>query len=444
MATPPSVSNSRIFAVPQLDEDSLKSIPRIASNGGAGGDSTNVFANGLDSNHRSSSNHHGGFTLISDSVPGFGSAAVGNGSSAYGLGVGNSGPPSPSHGSSEANELAFLQQQQAAAVAAAAAQLERDYFYSQMLLQQSPRPILLAVLTSLMEDFPTTLISPIKARLEHFISANSTLKSNMMAMNSLVAASAGMISPAPISGGNPTPSSNRTTAASFVPNTNAAPWTPASQQGGTGVSMANSPYSNTHSPSHSRSTNNGTSTTKGKGKGGKEEQEMCSIHHSKRAMKHLQLNSETGLYECIHGFHCLVDAPKPSTSVVSTSSAAGGFTVVGGDGPSKGENSALEGSDSCIGGRARNGASGSHKAGGGRFIDPVTASGYSGGLQGGGGGGGAGSNGSGGMSTMAAHGRGSGSGASGPRVDGSSPADDELLAYTLELLKSVRDIEEKE
>ena len=53
-----------------------------------------------------------------------------------------------------------------------------------------------------------------------------------------------------------------------------------------------------------------------------EQQELCGIHGSMRALKHLQFNPATGHYECVHGFHCLVDnhnsregSAAPSNSV---------------------------------------------------------------------------------------------------------------------------------
>ncbi|CAJ1024296.1 hypothetical protein, conserved [Leishmania lindenbergi] len=184
----------------------------------------------------------------------------------------------------ESNHIyTMLQQQQAVAVAAA--QLEQAYNQTCYMLQQCSHNALLTVLMSLLTDYPTTLVQPIRMRVEQVLAHQMS----------------------PAAPGRVTVSGRRVS--DFVPNSSAAPWTPSSMRG----SAAPTPTANSTTPSHRR----------GRGhKGKEEEQEMCSIHNNLRAIKHLQLNVSTGLYECIHGFHCLVDGPAGASPKRATTTLA--------------------------------------------------------------------------------------------------------------------------
>ncbi|GET88421.1 hypothetical protein, conserved [Leishmania tarentolae] len=237
-------------SVPRLDEESLK---------------TNTAGE--------FSGTTGGFTLVphSDDRRKVGGATV-SGSS-----------PSQQH-SVDSNQIyTMLQQQQA--VAMAAAQLEHAYTQTCYLLQQCSHNALLTVLMSLLNDYPTTLVQPIRVRVEQVLAHQMS----------------------PSASGRVAMPGRR--ASEFVPNSSAAPWTPSNMHGST----APTPTANSATPNHRR----------GRGhKGKEEEQEMCSIHNNLRAKKHLYLNVSTGLYQCIHGFHCLVDGPTDaSPKRLSTESA---------------------------------------------------------------------------------------------------------------------------
>ncbi|CAG9573595.1 conserved hypothetical protein [Leishmania major strain Friedlin] len=241
---------SRRTSVPLLDEESLKANTASASSGAAGG-----------------------FTLVphSDDRLKLSGATI------------SGSPPSQPHSVDNSHIYTMLQQQQA--VAMAAAQLEHAYNQTCYLLQQCSHNALLTVLMSLLNDYPTTLVQPIRMRVEQVLAHQMS----------------------PSASGRVAVPGRRVS--EFVPNSSAAPWTPSNMRG----SAAPTPTTNSTTPSHRR----------GRGhKGKEEEQEICSIHNNLRAMKHLQLNVSTGLYECIHGFHCLVDGPTDaSPKRLSTASA---------------------------------------------------------------------------------------------------------------------------
>ncbi|SCU72063.1 uncharacterized protein TEOVI_000364500 [Trypanosoma equiperdum] len=76
-----------------------------------------------------------------------------------------------------------------------------------------------------------------------------------------------------------------------------------------------------------------------KGRGNKSREEgICSLHNNVRSMNHLQLNKQKGVYECVSGFHCLEDGCSGSASPASTKVArtplapVGVSQVRGGDG----------------------------------------------------------------------------------------------------------------
>lgn len=138
---------------------------------------------------------------------------------------------------------------------------DQAFAETKMIVAQAPRQVLVSVLHSLLDDYADTLLGPVNARLE-------------MAVNR-----ASLTSPMnPGTGGVRTPHH---------------------------VQVISPRASNTPTPSHRKGRPH---------KNKEEEQEMCSVHHSMRALKHLQLNPATGSMECIHGFHCLVDTPTPHTT----------------------------------------------------------------------------------------------------------------------------------
>ncbi|KAG5479886.1 hypothetical protein LSCM4_05894 [Leishmania orientalis] len=237
-------------SVPLLDEESLKANAASASSGATGG-----------------------FTLVphsDDRLKSGGSTISGS-------------PPSQPHNMENSHIYTMLQQQQA--VAMAAAQLEHAYNQTCYMLQQCSHNALLTVLMSLLNDYPTTLVQPIRMRVEQVLAHQMS----------------------PSASGRVTMPGRRVN--EFVPNSSAAPWTPSNMRG----SAAPTPMASSTTPSHRR----------GRGhKGKEEEQEMCSIHNNMRAMKHLQLNVSTGLYECIHGFHCLVDGPADASSKRASTASA--------------------------------------------------------------------------------------------------------------------------
>ncbi|KAK7196731.1 hypothetical protein NESM_000612900 [Novymonas esmeraldas] len=213
-------------------------------------------------------------------------------------------PPSQHRPMDSAQLYAMLQQQQA--VAMAAAQLEHTYNQTCYMLQQCSHNALLTVVMSLLNDYPTTMLQPIRVRLEQVLAHQMS----------------------PSASGRVAPAGRKMS--EFVPSSSAAPWTPSSMRGGGGGgSTAPTPTMNSTSPSHRR----------GRGhKGKEEEQEMCSIHNNMRAMKHLQLNPSTGLHECVHGFHCLVDGPPDASprraSTLSTMSPSASVSRTNGVAPS--------------------------------------------------------------------------------------------------------------
>ncbi|KAG5479497.1 hypothetical protein LSCM1_04763 [Leishmania martiniquensis] len=245
-----SAAASHRTSVPLLDEESLKANTASASSGATGG-----------------------FTLVPHSED----------RSKSGAATISGSPTSQLHNMDSSHIYTMLQQQQA--VAMAAAQLEHAYNQTCYMLQQCSHSALLTVLMSLLNDYPTTLVQPIRMRVEQVLAHQMS----------------------PSASGRVTMPGRR--ANDFVPNSSAAPWTPSNMRGNAPLT----PMANSTTPSHRR----------GRGhKGKEEEQEMCSIHNNMRAMKHLQLNASTGLYECIHGFHCLVDGPADASSKRASTASA--------------------------------------------------------------------------------------------------------------------------
>lgn len=264
------------LAVPLLDEESLKANNNHNNNG--------------------SSAAAGGFTLVSQHDEMFKTTG-------HGVDTTAPSPNSLSKNFDQGQIYTMMQQQQA--VAMAAAQLEQAYHQTCYLLQQCSPNALLTVLMSLLNDYPTTLVQPIRARVEQVLAQQMSPSANSRPATSA-----------------------RKPGSSFVPNSGAAPWTPSNVHG----SAAPTPTANSTPGGHRR----------GRGhKGREEEQEMCSIHNNMRAMKHLQLNQSTGLYECVHGFHCLVDGPadvSPKRNAGAAAAAAAAATSSQSNSVSRGSN----------------------------------------------------------------------------------------------------------
>lgn len=71
--------------------------------------------------------------------------------------------------------------------------------------------------------------------------------------------------------------------------------------------VATSNYDSPHGASFASSASPHASGGR-KGRGGKfREEALCSVHNSMRSLNHLHINKQTGLYECVSGFHCLED-----------------------------------------------------------------------------------------------------------------------------------------
>jgi hypothetical protein len=126
-------------------------------------------------------------------------------------------------------------------------QQQQEFLICRNVVQMTPRPALVAVLLSLLEDMPH-LAGTIRYRCER---------------GAAVVAPAQHHSPAPV-----------------------PPWSMAVDAAG-----STPPSQQRRRPRHRD----------------EEQQELCGIHCSMRALKHLQFNPATGLHECVHGFHCLVD-----------------------------------------------------------------------------------------------------------------------------------------
>ncbi|CCW70378.1 unnamed protein product [Phytomonas sp. Hart1] len=176
----------------------------------------------------------------------------------------------------------------------AVAKMEQNYVQTRLTLQKCSRNVLLGVLLSMVDEDPTTFVEPIRLRLEH-----------------LLANRAGGGGGGGGGGGMPTSNVSGRSAGSL--NGSTTIWsTPQTLSGGGGGNSSPSTIFAAPSPTHRKS----------RGHRNKEDdQELCSVHHCLRVMKHLQLNHATGLYECVHGFHCLVDGPLESTASNPTSTA---------------------------------------------------------------------------------------------------------------------------
>ncbi|CAD2221099.1 hypothetical protein AGDE_15085 [Angomonas deanei] len=156
-------------------------------------------------------------------------------------------------------------------------QLEQDYLATRNTLQHCSRYVLLSVLTTLLDEYPMQLTVPIRMRLEQALMQRQ-----------------GMVTSPNNNASNC--SSNRK-APAFQAN-------PAAD--GAAASWGNAPNGQTSNPI-SPYNNQSPNHRKPRHKNKEEDQELCSVHQSMRALKHLQKNPQTGLYECVHGFHCLVE-----------------------------------------------------------------------------------------------------------------------------------------
>ncbi|CCW62922.1 unnamed protein product [Phytomonas sp. EM1] len=168
----------------------------------------------------------------------------------------------------------------------AVTKMEQSYMQTRLMLQQCSRNVLLGVLLSLVDEYPTILVEPVRQRLEQLLT-NRTGAGGIATGNGRSAQS---------------------------PNGSTTMWsTPQAIQGGSPMFTAPTPAP-TPTPSHRKSRAH---------RNKEDEQELCSVHHCLRVMKHLQLNHATGLYECVHGFHCLVDGPVETGPTTMTTTNPG-------------------------------------------------------------------------------------------------------------------------
>lgn len=278
------------------------------------------------------------------------------------------------HGVNEtADSMAYLmlQQHQQQQQQALAAQLEQDYIQTRSMLQHCSHNVLLAVLLSLLDDYPTELASTVRARVEAVLTSRMAAMAaagvattpTVMTMNSpvsrtpharRVSSAKAAMTPSPSAAGGA--GAGTTT---FVPNSAAAPWAPTMQNGslnhmsshvhhnGSSSSNIHPITTNNNNINHNHNNNNTASSspsssyhppssahrrTRGGGNGPRsrgEEQEMCSVHHCLRSLKHLQLNASTGQHECVHGFHCLVDTPVAASASASRAKSAAAQEAAG-------------------------------------------------------------------------------------------------------------------
>lgn len=153
---------------------------------------------------------------------------------------------------------------------------EGEFLYTRNMLNHVQRPALVAVLQSLMDDFPH-LVPVIRVRTEKAMAYMMQQQPHPQPQPQVMGAV-----------GHPPHSS--------PPGPGATNWHP-------------SPGHNHLGPLHDASTPPGSSKKGGSGPRGKRDddhQELCSIHNSMRGVKYLHQNPTTQLFECIPGFHCLV------------------------------------------------------------------------------------------------------------------------------------------
>nr|CCC93277.1 unnamed protein product [Trypanosoma congolense IL3000] len=175
---------------------------------------------------------------------------------------------------------AFHYQQPAPQPTASNKEVALTYKY----LQQCPRVVLLAALTSVLEEFP--LLCPIiRQRCEN----SARLLPKQAPTQQLQ------------------PQQQPTAARFAAAPQNPAPWAPQPSSGAYEVQRPAIPPAASGSPQ---------SVGSRKGRGNKSREEgVCSIHNNVRSMNHLMLNKQKGVYECVNGFHCLEDGCCASTSL---------------------------------------------------------------------------------------------------------------------------------
>ena len=142
---------------------------------------------------------------------------------------------------------------------------DAEFIHTRNIIGHVQRPALVAVLQSLMDDFPQ-LAPVIRVRCE---------KAMAYVMSQQQQAAQGFGGSTPPYDSVPTP-----------------------------------PGSNRKSGSHNRSRRD-------------EEQDTCGIHGTTRAVKHLNYNLATMRWECIPGFHCLVEGGRSGTPSSSTTPVVG-------------------------------------------------------------------------------------------------------------------------
>lgn len=189
-------------------------------------------------------------------------------------------------------------------------------------ISQAPREVLATVLTWLLDDTSRDLLQPIWQLFEYatIITAKPESFSSPGAVHQKILL-------------NTTGGTKQSTAASsassammrpssvFLDPTHPALGGPVSHASTVGSTTTTSNNSNPNKGLYrSGAPSASPSPTKRKGGAGnrlhknhkEEEQALCSRHAQLRPLKHLQRNEETHQWECIHGYHCLVESPKGS------------------------------------------------------------------------------------------------------------------------------------
>ncbi|KAH9597620.1 hypothetical protein LSM04_004984 [Trypanosoma melophagium] len=274
-------NNRKTFIIPKLDEKQLEI--KFPDNQNSG--STFVVAEGGPSNTTTEIN----CVPLNSNASAF---VIGAGSLYANANVLVDSPPSNSA------YLSLLQQQSLQYQMHQLSSAEQELYLTREMLQQCPHPVLVMVLSSLLEENPA--ICPfVRQRCER---AAVILSQQQQAAAAMAAAAAAANNNNNSNNNNGVNSNNNNSNTNNNGNNGRynAPWG--------SHTVATSSY---ESPRPAASYTSSASphaggTRKGRGNRSREEG-VCSVHNSVRSMNHLQLNKQTGLHECVHGFHCLED-----------------------------------------------------------------------------------------------------------------------------------------
>jgi hypothetical protein len=168
-------------------------------------------------------------------------------------------------------------------------QLQQEFAFTRSMLPHVQRPALVAVLTSILDDFPQ-LAPLIRYRCDKAMAAVIQQQQQQQYLSS------------PSQGGTPA-------------------WGGVAELhnvAGIG-SQLGSPQAcgGSVTPPSQRKYRGRTGAGAGRGggipgMGDEEHQDVCGVHGTLRPLKHLVFQPNTGMYECIHGFHCLENSNPPS------------------------------------------------------------------------------------------------------------------------------------